>query len=227
MPLTGRLLSEMVRVFAPGTVAVSAFGLREGVCLEHISEARREEDALLAACRAQEARRARAPGFGAELGPWVANLLNLRDPGETRLVLAAAHLCDVNWRTHPDYRSQGCWETVTRTSITDLGHRGRVFLAAALVSRHSRKGIDGAPAKALLDADTSDRALQVGHAMRLGAVLSGSTPGVLDFARIETDGGVLRLTLTGPARPLAGEEVEKRLGALAGTLGATAELRLA
>ena len=226
MPLTGRLLAELVDILEPGQVSVSAFGLREGVCLDQIPAALREEDPLIAACRAQEARRARCPGFGAELGPWVARLLAPEDPEESRLLHAAALLADVNWRTHPDYRAQGCWETVTRTSITDLGHRGRVFLAAALVARHSRKGADG-PAMALLDAGTSERALIAGQAMRLGAVIAGSAPGILARARIAAAGGRLTLRLTGRAGALSGEEVDKRLGLLARAMGLAPHLETA
>jgi len=219
MPLTGRLLAEMIAAFAPGEVTISAFGLREGVCLDRIAPELRDEDALLAACRAQEARRARAPGFGAELGVWLVEALAPADPEEARLIRAAALLCDVNWRTHPDYRAQGCWETVTRTSITDIGHRGRAFLGAALVARHARKGANGAPAMALLDTRAAERALVIGHAMRLGAVLAGSAPGVLGAARLIDRDGTLTLKLRDPARALAGEEVDKRLALLARAMG--------
>lgn len=215
MPLTGQLLAEMVRILQPGAVVVSAFGLREGVCLDNISVGVRAEDPLLSACREQEERRARAPGFGAELGAWVSTLFAPETRDDERLIRAAAYLGDVNWRTHPDFRAQSCWETVTRTTITDIGHRGRVFLGATLVARYrgSRKG-DRVEALDLLDEGAEARALNIGYAMRLGATLAGSAPGVLAMCRLERDGDGLCLRLAEPIRRLAGEEVEKRLSQL-------------
>ena len=60
--------------------------------------------------------------------------------------------------------------------------------------------------------------------MRLGAMLSGSAPGVLEHAAIARDGGRLTLTLRGPAREFAGEPVERRLETLAVRLDCTADL---
>ncbi len=221
LPFTGRLLTHLIRALKPGSVQVSAFGLREGLCLETMSPALRGEDALLAGAREQERRRARAPGFGDELADWAVGVLAPRDAKEARLMRAAALLSDVNWRTHPDYRAQNCWETVTRTTLSDLGHEGRVFVGAALVARYkgAKKANGSVPALALLPLRRQTEATQLGLALRLGATLAGSAPGVLDYARLRRSGERLRLSLTGPALPFAGEEVEKRLGALAKSLG--------
>jgi exopolyphosphatase/guanosine-5'-triphosphate,3'-diphosphate pyrophosphatase len=221
MPLSARLLGHLVRTLGPGAVQVSAFGLREGVCLDNLSQALRREDALLAGAREQERRRARAPGFGEELGAWVVRLLIPDDPAEERLMRAAAILSDVNWRTHPDYRAQNCWETVTRVNLTDLGHEGRVFIGMALVARYdkrARKWMGETGALALLPERRQAAAMRLGLAMRLGSVLSGSAPGVLDWCEAERIDGRLVLTLRGPAEPFAGEEVEKRLSAFARSL---------
>ncbi len=221
LPFTGRLLAHLVRALKPGAVQVSAFGLREGLCLETMAPALRGEDALLAGAREQERRRARAPGFGDELADWAVAFLAPRDPRDARLMRAAAILADVNWRTHPDYRAQNCWETVTRTTLSDLGHEGRVFIGAALVARYkgTKRGGSPPPALALLGQRRQNEATQLGLALRLGATIAGSAPGVLDYARLRRSGGRVRLALTGPALPFGGEEVEKRLAALAKALG--------
>ncbi|MEM9147898.1 MAG: exopolyphosphatase [Pseudomonadota bacterium] len=220
LPFTGRLLTHLIRALTPGVIRISAFGLREGVCLETMAAGLDESDILLAGAREQERRRARAPGFGDELGDWVVALYRPRDALEERLMRAAALLSDVNWRTHPDYRASGCWETVTRVTISDLGHRGRAFLGAALVARYKglRKGADGVPAMRVLSEAERTRALQVGLALRLGATLSGSAPGVLAYAPLSLDAHGLKLQLLGPAPPFAGEEVDKRTAALARAL---------
>lgn len=220
MPFAGRLLGHLIRSLSPGDLQVSAFGLREGVCLDNLATRIRHDDPLIAACREQEYRRARVPGFGADLAAWALAALGPETPEEARLVEAAAILADVNWRTHPDYRTSGCWETVTRASITDVGHAGRVFLGAALVMRHrsSRKAIEGAGALSLLDEAARDRAMRLGLTLRLGSAIAGASPGVLPMTRLEIGGDEVVLTLAPGAQAFMGEEVEKRLGNLAKAL---------
>lgn len=229
LPMAGRLLRHLVANFQPGDIMISGFGLREGICLEHLPAPLRWHDPLIAACGAQEKLRAREPGFGPELAAWVKTVLPPQDAEEERLIDAAARLVDVNWRTHPDYRVSGSWETVTRTTITNIGHSGRVFLGAILSTRykrswreHDRSGMLG-----LLGPGAIDRAVRFGLAFRLGAVLSGSTRGILQDCRVIHAPGILELVLEGRAALLAGEEVEKRLRHLADKLGVSALLHQA
>jgi exopolyphosphatase/guanosine-5'-triphosphate,3'-diphosphate pyrophosphatase len=221
LPMAGRLLRHLVQTFRPGDVMVSGFGLREGVCFEHMPALVRPQSPLIAACDAQERRLARTPGFGRELATWVKAALPPLNATEDRLVEAAARLVDVNWRTHPDYRVAGSWETVTRATITDIGHAGRVFIGTILSTRYkrSRRVLEQSPMLELLEDAAIDRAVQFGLAFRLGAVLSGSTPGVLSYCPMVLSRGRLKLVLHGKATQLAGEEVEKRLRHLASEMG--------
>lgn len=227
LPTAGRLLRHLIKKFRPGDVMVSGFGLREGICLEYLPASLRLHDPLIAACDAQEKLRARSPGFGPELAAWVKTVLPPVDAGENRLIEAAARLVDVNWRTHPDYRVTGSWETITRTTITDIGHAGRAFLGAILSTRYKRswRARDRSRMLELLDAEAIDRAVRFGLAFRLGAALSGSTPGVLPGCRIEHSPKALELVLEGQAALLAGEEVDKRLRHLAEELGVAGSVR--
>jgi exopolyphosphatase/guanosine-5'-triphosphate,3'-diphosphate pyrophosphatase len=200
---------------------ISGFCLREGICLEHLSAPLRRHDPLIAACEAQENLRAREPGFGVELAAWVKTVLPPLNATEDRLIEAAARLVDVNWRTHPDYRVSGSWEAVTRTTITNIGHAGRVFLGAILSTRYKRswRGQDSSRMLELLDANAIDRAVRYGLAFRLGAVLASSAPGILPDCRVVHTPGLLTLNLEGQTAQLAGEEVDKRLRHLASELG--------
>ena len=90
-------------------------------------------------------------------------------------MLAACLLHDVNWRAHPDYRAELCFESVTRANIAGIDHAERVFLGLALLNRY--KAV--APAEevrrygGLLPAARAAEAAVLGRAMRLGAMLSG------------------------------------------------------
>lgn len=216
LPLAARLLRQLVRALEPGDVMVSGFGLREGVCLENMPAALRGLDPLIAACDKQEELRARAPGFGAELADWVVQILPPADADEERLVRAVSRLVDVNWRTHPDYRITGCWETVTRTSITDAGHAGRAYMGMALAARYkrARRALEQSELPRLLSETARARAMCYGSAFRLGAVLAAATPGVLGDCTVRRTPGRLDLVLEGAAVEFAGEEVDKRFAQL-------------
>lgn len=218
----GDLLRGLVATLAPREIVVSAFGLREGVCLENMPPLLRRQDPLIAGCIDQEERRARAPGFGAELGAWVLRVLPPADAAEERLIRAAGHLADVNWRTHPDYRVQGCWETVTRVSVSDIGHRARVILGAALSYRHKRgrKTLAGIDAMRLISEAERERAEQIGLALRLGIEIAAGTPGVLEDVNMDRAEGQILLRLGGASAELHGEEIERRLVQFARALGA-------
>lgn len=226
MPQVGVLLRHLVTALKPGDIMVSGFGLREGVCLEHMPPTVRRRDPLISACDAQEAIRSRNPGFGAELAAWAKTAIPPADASVDRLIEAAARLVDVNWRNHPDYRIAGAWETVTRTTITDLGHEGRAFIGAILGTRYkaSRKMLEQARMTEILDRRTVDRAIRYGLTFRLGAALAGSTPGVLPLCRVVQVPGSLELVLEGDVADLAGEEIDKRFKKLIAALGVTGKI---
>jgi exopolyphosphatase/guanosine-5'-triphosphate,3'-diphosphate pyrophosphatase len=217
IPLAARVLAELVRRVEPEAVAISAYGLREGLLYRQMPEAMRVLDPLIEACRHMEEAAARSPRFGDALNQWLQPLYAGRPAAELRLVLAACLLHDVNWRAHPDYRAELCFESVTRANIAGINHADRVFLGLALLNRYKAvaPGEEVRRYEGLLTSVRGGEAAVLGRAMRLGAMLSGSVPGVLDHSSIELVEGRLVLTLKGPAREFAGEAVERRLQTLA------------
>ena len=198
-------------------MAISAYGLREGLLYRQMPEPMRLLDPLIEACRHMEAAAARNPGFGDALYQWLLPLYEGRPQSELRLILASCLLHDVNWRAHPDYRAELCFESVTRANVAGVNHSDRVFLGLALLNRYKA----AAPVEelvrfgGLLPAVRAADAAVLGRAMRLGAMLSGSATGVLEHAPIARDGARLVLTLKGPAREFAGEAVDRRMQTLA------------
>jgi len=220
-PMGARVLARLIKAVQPESVAISAFGLREGMYFERIPKAIRSEDPLLSACRSLERSQARFPGFGEELSDWLAPLLATAPRGRGRLVEAACLLSDVSWNSHPDYREQTCVETIYRANISGIGHRERAFIGAILLYRYrsAKKRPSQAPALAILDEAERAEARQIGHAIRLGAMISGSAPGVLEDCRLTKDETTLTLTLGPKVAELSGEVMRRRLASLADTLG--------
>lgn len=220
VPLASLVLGELLRRVEPATVTISGYGLREGLLYRQMPEAMRALDPLIDACRQMEFSAARAPGFGDALYDWLLPLYADRSPSELRLVRAACLLHDVNWRAHPDYRAELGFRSVTRANIGGIDHAERVFLGLALLNRYKTTGpADGAGRYArLLPPSRAAEAVVLGRALRLGAMLSGSSIGVLDHAGLSLGPAGLTLTLRGPAREFAGEAVERRLQSLAARL---------
>ena len=223
VPLAAGVLSELLKQIEPDRVAISAYGLREGVLLGQMPPAMRALDPLIEVCEAMEAASARAPGFGNALYDWVMPLYGQRPEKDLRLIRAACLLHDINWRAHPDYRAQLCFETVTRANIAGIDHAERIYLAFALLNR-SKSGNSTAVADVYADMVPPDRlndAVVLGKVLRLGAMLSGSSRGVLEHAQLELTAANLILRLDGTGAVFAGEAVERRLKNLATRLGRT------
>ena len=221
VPLAARVLKRLIAELTPQSLSVSSYGLREGMLYELMPDSLRARDPLIEAARFMERQRARFPGFGKILYQWLQPLYREASQSELRLVKAACLLHDITWRTHPDYRAEVCFETVTRANLSGLDHEGRVYLALAILNRYknSRKTGFADDLIALLPEDRRTHAETLGRAIRLGAMLSGAAPGSLEDTELRLEPDRIALVLHGRAQDLRGEMVERRLGALAAQLG--------
>lgn len=214
-----RALKQLLTVLRPGRVDISAFGVREGVIYERMTPEVRAEEPLLAAVIGMEARHSRCPGFAKELFEWMRPVLTGLTPDRLRLAEAVCYLHDVNWRAHPDFRTTASFGTVSRANLGGVGHRGRLFLGAALTHRY-KGSLQEAEAAAveLMSDDGRKEAEIVGRAARLGAMVSGSAPGTLAHCPLTIEDGQLILTFSPIVADLAGERVKRRLDALASAM---------
>lgn len=227
-PMASVVLRQMLTVFAPRHVHISAYGIREGLLYEQMPDDLRARDPLIEACRFSEATSARLPGFGRRLFAFIEPLFTPAPPETLRLVKAACLLHDVNWRAHPDYRAEACFDTATRANLGGLDHRGRVFLGLALMHRYrSSRLVEGrmAPLYTLLPEEDRRRAEVLGRAMRFGAMFSIAGPDAAGRLKFYPKKKVLELVLTPQAQGLFGEVAEARFTALAGALGAGTRVR--
>ncbi|WP_410216255.1 Ppx/GppA family phosphatase [Paracoccus sp. (in: a-proteobacteria)] len=220
VPLASRVLSQLIEVFAPEELAVSSYGIREGLLYEHMSPTLRRRDPLIEAARFTEKQMARLPGFGKKLHQFLLPLFPDLTPERDRLVRAACLLHDTAWRAHPDYRAEACFDNVTRANMAALSHPERVFLGLALLHRYknSRAQSQMAPLFALLDEGQIRDAEILGKAMRFGAMFAIDDPA--DAARLRyVPGKTLELHLTRTGKQLMGEVAESRFQSLCKSVG--------
>ncbi len=227
VPLAVMVLKQLVRTFKPKDVAISSYGIREGMLYEQMPRSLRERDPLIEACRFAEAKDARLPGFGRLLYDFVKPLFPRAPWQRLRIIKAACLLHDVSWRAHPDYRAEITFDNATRANLGGLKHAERVQLGLALMKRYSSKTPDGrfAPLFDMLTPDQIRDADILGRAMRFGAMLwldGNRPPGTIKW---QAKARHLSLTLTEEARPLYGEVAAARLASLAQAMQATFEVQ--
>ena len=219
VPLASMVLAQLVDTFAPAELALSSYGIREGLLYEQMSDNLRKRDPLIEAARFTERQMARMPGSGKKLYQFLQPLFADVPPERDRLIRAACLLHDTSWRAHPDYRADACFDNVTRANMAALSHPERVFLGLALLHRYknSRTGSPMAPLFKLLTDTEANDAEVLGKAMRFGAMLALDDPA--DAGTLTLNGKQLHLRLTPTGRKLMGEVAEARFKALCSALG--------
>ena len=162
VPLAMQVLRQLVLTFKPAEIAISSYGIREGLLYEQMSPGIRKRDPLIEAARFTERQMARMPGFGKKLYQFLLPLFGDVAPERDRLIRAACLLHDTSWRAHPDYRAEACFDNVTRANLAALSHPERVFLGLALLHRYknSRAGSVMEPLLTLLTDDQIDRVIE-------------------------------------------------------------------
>jgi exopolyphosphatase/guanosine-5'-triphosphate,3'-diphosphate pyrophosphatase len=223
VPYAAEVLSRLVETFKPKDIAISSYGIREGMLFEQMPQELRDRDPLIEACRFAEKKDARIPGFGRTLYHFVLPLFPHAQPAQLRLMRAACLLHDVSWRAHPDYRAEACFDYATRANLGGLKHQERIWLGLALLHRYrnKRQGTRFEALYDLLDTDAQTEAEILGKAMRFGAML-WSVDARQDNARLDwrPRDKRLRLHLCEDLAPLFGEVTRARFKSLASALGA-------
>ena len=226
VPYAIDVLTRLVKTFKPKDIAVSSYGIREGLLYEQMPQRLRERDPLIEASRFAEAKDARIPGFGKTLYDFVSPLFSGTRQSTKRLVKAACLLHDVSWRAHPDYRAEVCFDNATRANLGGLKHSERVFLGLALLHRYSnkRQGSAFEHLYGLLEDKSQHDAEVLGKAMRFGAMLMVTGSGDIGRLHWQPRKRVLHVKLPEAARALHGEVAQARLQSLAKALEAEVQL---
>lgn len=226
VPMAADVLARLVRTFKPKDIAISSYGIREGMLYEQMPQRLRDRDPLIEACHFAEAKDARFPGFGKTLFNFVMPLFKSAPASHTRLVKAACLLHDVSWRAHPDYRAEICFDNATRSNLGGLKHSERVFLGLALMHRYRnrREGTRFEEMFDLLDEKSQLQAEVLGKAMRFGAMLLMQQGDTMSRLKWYPKKHLLEFRLSEDTRNLFGEVAEARLQSL--ILALSAELKM-
>ncbi|MDM8166455.1 Ppx/GppA family phosphatase [Roseovarius sp.] len=228
VPIASEVLREVVKTFKPRDIAISSYGIREGLLYEQMPQRLRDRDPLIEACAFAESRDARVPGYGTVVYKFIEPLFKSVRPERRRIIKAACLLHDVSWRAHPDYRAEDCFDNATRANLGGLKHSERVFLGLALLHRYSnrREGTRFQDLNTLVSEDDQVQAEVLGKAMRFAAMLWLKRDAKLGELRWFPKKKRLDLRLSPEAAPLFGEVAEARFRSLAETLQAEATIKM-
>ena len=222
VPIASEVLKILISKVKPTDIAVSSYGIREGMLYEQMPQKLRDRDPLIESARFSESKDARLPGFGKTLYDFIMPLFKSAPATTKRLVKAASLLHDVSWRAHPDFRAEVCFDNSTRANMGGLSHQERVFLGLALMHRYRNKR-EGTRFDDLFELITPEQQKQaeiLGKAMRFGAMLWMEKDAQFGEMRWFPKKKQLELRLHPSAKALFSEVAEARLFSLASSLDA-------
>ncbi len=214
------VLEEIIRLGEPKEVAISAFGVREGVLFDKLDSETQMRDPLLAAASDLNLLRSRSPRHGEELCQWTEAFMESfgisETENETRLRRAACLLADIGWRAHPDYRGEQSLNLIAYGAFAGLDHPGRAYLALSIFFRHEGLSPDkvGSRIKSLAGARYLERARLLAALMRVAYPVSVSMEGVLPQVPLRVRGKQVVLQLPSSMRDLANGRLAGRMKAL-------------
>ncbi len=232
LPHAAMVLEALIEQLGIELIAVSAYGLREGLLFESMAPETQGLDPLIEGCAALTGRQGVDETLGPTLEAWLTPVFGALPPvfeGRDPLLRAAAcRLADLGARLHPDHRADLVFEQVLRAPVAGQTHAERAFLAVAAFSRHTSASSvpEGATLSRLLSERQLRRARALGAAIRLGCDLSGRSSVLLAQSRLGLKDDRLVLSAAdGWSDMLLGEQTARRATQLAGLLGVKLEIR--
>ena len=207
-------------------VVISAYGLRDGLLHASLSPEERDKDPLIEFAAATNGRISRAPDHAEQLFDWMEPLFPGEKQPDRRIRHAICLFSDIGWRRHPDDRALGAFNQVLTAPFAGATHRVRALIATAIFHRYS--GDEDFPreigAHDLLSVEDERLARRIGLAARLGFSLSASAPGELPHYPLRMTPTRVLLDVSRRRERIAGEPVQKRLGALAALMDRKGEI---
>jgi exopolyphosphatase/guanosine-5'-triphosphate,3'-diphosphate pyrophosphatase len=228
LPLSARILSEILGIVEAGFVYTSAYGLREGLLYKSLAHQVRREDPLIAHVKEFGNRSARFASHGELLSSWINPIFPDQDESDKRLREAACHISDISWKSHPDFKGDLAFTRALVARFVGVSHAERVQIALALYIAYGGKKKDKTVKKIckICRPEEIEKAVANGLAIRLGLRLTGGTGEPLKKTSLTVKRGKLILTIRETDQALAGVIVLARLKTLAAHFGLDGEIKI-
>lgn len=215
MPFAAAVLLELFQKVKFDNVCFSTYGLREGVAFYKDKKYIAGQDLLLSTCRGLAQRSNRFALNGDEVFEFLNPIVKTLPVNQKRLFHAACWLSDIGWADHPEERAKQIFHRLLYAPLLALDHDGRVFIAVCCYSRYAGKFDKLPDVVHLLDQKTLQLAMRLGLALRFADTLCGGVSGILPKLDFALRGKNIVLKLPKFMQVAGGEEVSKRLDAMA------------
>ena len=212
LPESARLLEIIIDELKINALTFSSFGVREGLIYQNLSEVEKKKDPLIEAAKFFEQKESRFPKMSKYTYKWISPLYENFPRKTKRVILAACKLHDVAWIAHPDYKTEMCLELVTRSNISGLSHKERVFLAMILLFRHKAKPEKVFSSKLFKIVSKKKRkiAFVIGKGLRLASTFFGEK-NLFDKIEFRLRAQEVELCFQSKIDSINGEVVERRI----------------
>lgn len=218
LPNAAAMLRIMLAAFAPDTLVISAWGLREGLLVERLTELAREQDPLLTAVTHFATPRGADITRATLKMAWTAQSVDGRNRGSERIRLAATLLTQAAARIEPNMRLSHSTDWALEKRWVGLDHTGRAMIAQALRASCGQPEIVPAYLR-MASEEQLHRASAWGLANRLGRKIGGGTRISLSGSTLRREQDRLVLRFREDRSYLMADTVEVELANLAGWLG--------
>jgi exopolyphosphatase/guanosine-5'-triphosphate,3'-diphosphate pyrophosphatase len=227
VPLAALVLRKLITFAGPQSVVFSALGLREGYAYGLIPAEERILDPLIAGYMVVGRRQSRFHLDGDLLQRWTSPLFGDLSEEVQRRHRAACWLSDLAWSEHPDYRAKQAFIRSLTLPFAGTTHADRVFVATALHARYNGSAEDPVkdPTQWLLDERATNEARTLGLALRLAYTLCAGSIELLAELELGRWGNTLSLDVPSGSSLFVGETVQRRLDAVARSLGMNPVIR--
>ena len=211
LPYSANLLEIILETYRFDSVIFSSFGVREGFLFDQLTEKEKKRDPLLEAAKYFERKESRFPKLSRSVFNWIAPFHKKFNKKNKRLILAACKLHDITWIAHPDYKMEMCLELITRSNISGLSHKDRMFLAMILLFRHKIKSevIQDLDLFHLVSKQKRGIAMLIGKSLRLASTFFGEKD-LFREIKISVKNDEVELMIPEHLKSLKGEIVERR-----------------
>ncbi|MDF1834868.1 MAG: Ppx/GppA family phosphatase [Alteraurantiacibacter sp. bin_em_oilr2.035] len=218
LPDAAAMLRVMLKELSPDALVISAWGLREGLLFNRLSEVAREQDPLLTAVTHFATPRGADITSATLMAAWTAEAVDGRNRGSERIRLAATLLSQAAARIEPNMRISHSTDWALEKRWVGLDHTGRAMIAQCLRASCREPAITEELA-VLGSEEQLHRASAWGLAIRLGRKIGAGTRISLKSSALRRQGNTLVLRFEESRAYLMANSVEAELARLADWLG--------
>ena len=222
LPIAAMILEEVLSMGKFEGITISSAGLREGVLTDLTGAAVSDPllDGVIAFARLDHNQIAFGQALHDFIAPAFAPEADLfgSPAADLRIEKAACMMADSAGRFHPDHRALMAYDQALRAPYSGVTHPERAMIAYAVGCRYEKDFKRPSEYVGLTSESQSERARQLGSAMRLGAVFSGRSGPILRRAQLSRDGDKLCLSVAKADQAMVSETVSRRLAQTASAL---------